>query len=130
MQCSSFKMARRHDRMYIIGLLACSDHFTSTLTGTQSHMHTSRSPTFNVDWESATWVCAAVYCMNMCPWIWAHECVSVCVCVCVCVCRYLMVFVCYGVCVCVSVFEGVWVCTIMLVCECVCIRACVCKIMF
>jgi len=56
MRRSSFKMALCHDRMYIIGLLACADHFTTELS-TQSQMHTSRSPSFNVDSRS---VCACV----------------------------------------------------------------------
>lgn len=54
MQCSSFKMAPCHDRMYIIGLLACADHFTTG--GTQSQTHTSRSPSFNVDSGSVVFV--------------------------------------------------------------------------
>lgn len=41
------KMAPCHDRMYIIGLLACADHFTTS--STQSQTHTSRSPSFNVE---------------------------------------------------------------------------------
>lgn len=44
MQRPSLKMAPRHDRMYIIGLLACADHFTTSIT--QSQTHTSRSPGF------------------------------------------------------------------------------------
>lgn len=57
MQCSSFKMALCHDRMYIIGPLACADHFTTG--GTQSQTHTSRSPSFNVDSGSVVfvWIC-------------------------------------------------------------------------
>lgn len=51
MRCASFKMALCHDRMYIIGLLACADHFTTKLS-IQSQMHTSRSPSFNVDSRS------------------------------------------------------------------------------
>lgn len=44
MQRPSLKMAPRHDRMYIIGLLACGDHFTTSITHFQTH--TSRSPWF------------------------------------------------------------------------------------
>lgn len=66
MQCSSFKMALCHDRMYIIGLLACADHFTTKLS-TQSQTHTSRSPSFNVDSGRAC-VCT---CVRMCEREWA-----------------------------------------------------------
>lgn len=44
MRRCSLKVAPRHDRMYIIGLLACADHFTTS--STQSQTHTSRSPRF------------------------------------------------------------------------------------
>lgn len=44
MRRCSLKVAPRHDRMYIIGLLACADHFTTS--SAQSQTHTSRSPRF------------------------------------------------------------------------------------
>lgn len=52
MRRSSLKVAPRHDRMYIIGLLACADHFT---TSSQSQTHTSRSPGFFFFLRAAVW---------------------------------------------------------------------------
>lgn len=40
----SLKVAPRHARMYIIGLLACADHFTTS--STRSQTHTSRRVRF------------------------------------------------------------------------------------
>lgn len=44
MRRCSLKVAPRHDRMYIIGLLACADHFTTS--SAQSQTHTSRRTRF------------------------------------------------------------------------------------